>query len=241
MQAYFFPYLGYFQLIEQADEFILHEFVSFRKRTWMTRNRLLKKGLDREVLVNIPVQKSSSFKSINEIKISDFGSWKRSFLKSIHHDYGKARYFDGVYSLIEDCLNDEDPSLHRFNSHCIKKVCQYIEIGTDIISSDERIFQIEENLEERALRNQVDLKAQRVIDICQYRGWESYINPEGGSKIYDKGDFREQGIEIKFWKSELPSYSQSSARFYPGLSILDVLMHVGPRAVKDMLGAGYFF
>lgn len=241
MQAYFFPYLGYFQLIEQADEFVLHEFVSFRKRTWMTRNRLIKKGLDREVMINIPVQKSSSFKLINEIKISDFESWKRSFLKSIHHDYGKAIYFDGVYSLIQDCLSDEDSSLHRFNSRCIKKVCQYIGVGTKIISSDKGIFQIEKNLKERAMRNQLDLKAQRVIDICRDRGWNSYINPEGGSKIYRKGDFRKRGIEIKFWKSELPSYSQSSSKFYPGLSILDVLMHVSPRAVKDMLGAGHFF
>jgi len=55
MQSYFFPYLGYFQLIEQVDEFILHEYVNFRRQSWMTRNRLFDKRLDQEFVVKIPV------------------------------------------------------------------------------------------------------------------------------------------------------------------------------------------
>ena len=241
MQAYFFPYLGYFQVIAQVDEFVLYDLVTFRQRTWMTRNRLLKKGLDQEVVINIPVRKSSSFKLIKEIEISDFHSWKKYFLKLIHHDYGKACYFDDVYPLVQDCLSGEDISLHRFNCRCLKKICQFIGIRKKIVSGDERLVEIEEKLEERALQSQIEPKAQRIIDICRDRGWSSYINPEGGAEIYNKEDFQKRGIEMKFWKSALPSYSQFSTEFHPGLSILDGLMHVGPEGVREMLHAGFFF
>ncbi|NER65066.1 WbqC family protein, partial [Pseudomonas sp. MAFF212427] len=41
MQPYFFPYLGYFQLIAAADCFVVYDNVQFIKRGWIERNRYL--------------------------------------------------------------------------------------------------------------------------------------------------------------------------------------------------------
>lgn len=38
MEPYFFPYLGYFQLISVVDTYL--DLVSFMKRSYMTRNKL---------------------------------------------------------------------------------------------------------------------------------------------------------------------------------------------------------
>ena len=40
MQPYFFPYLGYFQLINEVDVYVNLDHVSFMKRSYMTRNIL---------------------------------------------------------------------------------------------------------------------------------------------------------------------------------------------------------
>ncbi|MBO6047753.1 MAG: WbqC family protein, partial [Erysipelotrichaceae bacterium] len=39
-QPYFFPYLGYFQLMNMADMFILYDDVNFIKGGWIHRNRI---------------------------------------------------------------------------------------------------------------------------------------------------------------------------------------------------------
>ncbi len=42
MQPYFLPYLGYFSLIKNSQEFYLLEDVQFIRHGWIERNRILK-------------------------------------------------------------------------------------------------------------------------------------------------------------------------------------------------------
>ena len=39
MQPYFFPYIGYFQLISAVDEFIVYDNIKYTKKGWINRNR----------------------------------------------------------------------------------------------------------------------------------------------------------------------------------------------------------
>ncbi|MDX9930187.1 MAG: WbqC family protein, partial [Bacteroidales bacterium] len=38
MQPYIFPYLGYFQLIQSVDRFVLYDDVNYVKGGWVNRN-----------------------------------------------------------------------------------------------------------------------------------------------------------------------------------------------------------
>ena len=62
MQPYFFPYLGYFQLINHVDEFILYDDVQYMKGGWINRNRILENG--KPVYITLPVEKGSVSDSI---------------------------------------------------------------------------------------------------------------------------------------------------------------------------------
>ena len=67
MQPYIFPYIGYFQLINIVDKFIIYDDVSFRKRRWINRNKILVNN--REHFFTIPIRSASQNRLINETKL----------------------------------------------------------------------------------------------------------------------------------------------------------------------------
>ena len=64
MQPYFFPYIGYFQLINSVDKFIVYDNIQFTKKGWINRNRILLNGND--LLFSIPLKKDSDYLDINK-------------------------------------------------------------------------------------------------------------------------------------------------------------------------------
>ena len=60
MQPYFFPYIGYFQLINAVDIFVIYDDVNFIKQSWITRNRILLKN--EAFRINLIVEGASSSK-----------------------------------------------------------------------------------------------------------------------------------------------------------------------------------
>ena len=44
MQPYFFPYIGYFQLMKAVDCFVFYDDAQFMKGGWVNRNRILWKA-----------------------------------------------------------------------------------------------------------------------------------------------------------------------------------------------------
>ena len=55
MQPYFLPYIGYFQLINAVDEFVVYDNIEFTRRGWIQRNRILVNGTDS--MFSLPYQK----------------------------------------------------------------------------------------------------------------------------------------------------------------------------------------
>ena len=93
MQPYLFPYIGYFQLINAADIFILYDDVNFRKQSWINRNRILLNGSIHTF--TIPCKGISSNKLIKEIELNNKQDFEHNFLELLGHGYEKkAPYFD---------------------------------------------------------------------------------------------------------------------------------------------------
>ena len=106
MQPYLFPYLGYFQLINCSDNFIIYDDVNFIKGGYINRNYILSNGEKQRFTVSVPG--ASQNKKINELCYS--GDVKK-VLASIHHAYSKAPYFEKVYPLIEKILKRKERSI----------------------------------------------------------------------------------------------------------------------------------
>ncbi|HNY56500.1 MAG TPA: WbqC family protein, partial [Chitinophagales bacterium] len=69
MQPYFFPYIGYFQLINTADVFVVYDDVNYINKGWINRNNILVNG--KAALITLALKNASQNKLINETELSD--------------------------------------------------------------------------------------------------------------------------------------------------------------------------
>lgn len=90
MQPYFFPYLGYFQMFNAVDKFVLLDDVNFIMRGYINRNSILLNGKAHKF--SIPLEKPSQNKLINETKLNFSLKDKENFLKTIQLAYKKAPF-----------------------------------------------------------------------------------------------------------------------------------------------------
>jgi hypothetical protein len=81
MQPYFLPYIGYWQLINSADQFVVYDNIKFTKKGWFNRNRILETNHDR--LFTIPIKKASDYLPVNKRYLSDDSD--KEILKSHSH------------------------------------------------------------------------------------------------------------------------------------------------------------
>lgn len=222
MQPYFFPYIGYFQLINEVDVFVVYDEIEYTKKGWINRNRMLKKGTDE--LFTLPIKKDSDFLTINKRVLAD--SWsidKKKMLNTFKEAYRKAPFFDETITLVEHCLNYPNINLFQFLFESIKTICDYLKIDTKLVISSSLNF--DNNLK----------STDKVLAICKNLNANEYINPIGGNTLYDKEFFKKEGIELKFLKSNTFIYPQFDNNFIPFLSIIDVLMFNSINEVKRIV------
>lgn len=241
MQPYFFPYIGYFQLINAVDKFILYENLNFRKETWMTRNRILA-CRSNPFFVHIPVKSKSSNKKISEVRIAENHRWRKTIKDSIYFNYKNSKYYHEIIPFLEKVINYETDNLHSYNSFAICKVCELLGIETKIEYGNSHYLNLETALELKypAHDNRVQVKKKqrktdRIFLISKQEEANIFINPIGGAALYSKAEFGQNGIELLFLKTKSHSYPQNSHSFYPDLSIIDVLLNCGIEKTKELL------
>lgn len=235
MQPYFFPYLGYFQLINYSDEFILYGNVTFRKKSFITRNHIMDVN-GRQEDIKVFVKKASSNSSIKSIHIAE-GDWKKKLSKKVQTLYSRSSYFDEIYPTIKECIESNCDSLHKYNADSIQKICNLLAINTTVTTEHQHLDYIEDLLEPS---QSLPVSSQRVIHICREIGATTYINPEGGVDLYDKTMFAKEGLTLKFFKASLDKVVEKR-EYNRYVSIIDILMHNGIEGTKAMLNDGSIF
>ncbi len=208
-QPYFLPYIGYFQLIAAADEFIVYDNIKYTKKGWINRNRFLRN--DNAVTFTLPLKAGADRLDIGQRELAAEFSHK-TLLNPIEGAYRNAPQFHSVMPLIAQILSYTDSNLFKFLLNSLHLVCDYLRIHTPLLVSSEVPIDHQ-------------LKAEdKVLALCKARGADSYINAIGGKNLYIRENFAEQGVELKFLQSLPMSYGQFGDGFVPWLSILDVMM-----------------
>ena len=223
MQPYFFPYIGYFQLMNTVDEFVVYDNIEFTKKGWINRNRILVDG--QGSFITLTLKKDSDYLDVRDRYLAD--SWtsaRMKILNRIKESYRKAPQFEAVYPLIEKCILYDEYNLFKYILNSLNIVKAYIEIDTPLVISS--TITIDDTLK----------ADKKVIAICKAREADTYVNTIGGMELYSKENFQDKNIELKFIKSKLFEYPQFGDVFIPWLSIIDVMMFNPQNRIVQILG-----
>lgn len=223
MQPYFLPYLGYFQLINSVDKFIIFDDVTYINKGWINRNRILLNG--KPWSFTVPLKNASQNILIKDLLVSDhIEKWVSIFIKTIERAYKKAPHFNEGFGWITKCLSVKSKFFIDWLIFSIEETARYFSLTTKFYrSSDDK--------------SHVNLKGQdRILSICIKENADTYINPINGRDLYDKNVFSQNRISLFFLNSDY-TYKQFESEFVKHLSIIDVIMFNDIEKSKQLLNS----
>ena len=224
MQPYFFPYIGYFQLIGSVDLFIIYDNIKYTKKGWINRNRFLRNGADS--VFTVPLRKDSDFLDVKDRAVAD--DFDRAKLANqLREAYRRAPYFEQAFPVVEKSIMSPKANLFDYIYGSVVDVCRYLGIGTRIVASS-------------SIAIDPALKAEdRVLALCKATGASRYVNSIGGQNLYSRREFEQHGVELKFLESRPITYRQFGRPFVPSLSIVDVMMFNSVPGIREFIETRY--
>lgn len=218
-QPTYFPWIGYYDLMDQADVFVLLDHVQFEKQSWQQRNRIkTPTGLQ---WLSVPVKISGrSTQSIQDVEMAD-RTFFRKHLNIIRANYRNAPYFPTYIEPISGVLEKygEAGSLAELNVALIELFAAILQVQTRRIRSS--------TLDMEGKRSLLNLA------ICERLGGNEYLSAIGSANylLPDLKLFSDSGIQVSFHNYIHPQYSQCFPPFCPYASILDLVLNEGPNSM----------
>ena len=182
MQPYFFPYVGYFQLISSVDLFVIYDCVQFPRRGWVHRNKLTSAGAKISWLT-LPLKKSSISTTIKRLEFMEEADYLIE---------NRLRKFPLIYNYIMDkkvkigIYTNGNINLVKYLERTINEVSEYFSINTNFIRSSSLNIPNEY------------IGENRIIQIAKCLNASTYINSTGGIGLYNYKTFKDNNIELKF-------------------------------------------
>ncbi|WOL38941.1 WbqC family protein [Pyramidobacter sp. YE332] len=223
MQPYFFPYLGYWQLMNAVDKYVVYDDVNFIKGGRINRNAILMQ--QKSGNINVILSGASPNKLIREVEVNNQRVLQTKLLRTIEMSYSKAPYYANVMPILEDIITQTETNLAEYLFYSFRRVGEYLGITTELIMSSK-------------MEKDCSLKAHhKVISICKKLGATEYYNSISGIPLYVPyvEKFQQSGIELSFLKLRDIHYHQYNDEFVPNLSIIDVMMFNSREECQNLL------
>ncbi|KAF5033359.1 WbqC-like protein family protein [anaerobic digester metagenome] len=223
MQPYFFPYLGYWQLMNAVDRYVVYDDVNFIKGGRINRNAILLQGQAHNI--NLILSGASPNKHINEIEVNTSPQIQSKLIRTIEQAYHKSPCFQDVMPMLQSIVMNDEKNLGKYLYHSFRVLGSYLGITTEMLLSSE-------------LEKDCTLKAyDKVISISKLLGGTEYYNSVNGVPLYapHRAEFEKAGLRLYFPKMRSISYTQFNNEFVPNLSIIDVMMFNSRDTCQNLL------
>ncbi len=226
MQPYFFPYLGYYDLINRTDRWVVFDVVKYSPRSWMNRNRILHPSAGWQY-ISVPVDRHLEDGLIKDVLIVDKEAVRRRILGQIdHYRVNRAPYFEPVRALVDECFRGlATDRLRDLNVRSLAVMCAYLGVRFDPTILSETGLQLGE----------IHHAGQWALEISAAMGASEYINPPSGRSLFAPEEFARRGIALTFTELIEFRYPCAPYDFVEHLSIVDVLMWNASAAVQQFL------
>lgn len=220
------PWLGFFNKMANADEFVILDNVQYRKRYFQNRNRLLINGSGMYIGVPIKLENYRE-KTIADMEIYSDKEvpWENKYLKTIEYNYKQHPFFKEYYPFFENLIGRHITSLYDFNMEIINYFVDVLKINMKFIRASE-LFP-------------TGSKSDLILDITKRAGADVYLSGPAGRDYMELGKYKKDNVEVWFNDFDHPEYHQrGTTQFIPYLSTLDLLMNVGAERGRDIILSG---
>ena len=232
--TYFGP-VQWYQKLYRSEEVVIEQWENFQKQTY--RNRCLIATTQGIQALTVPVERNSQLSTLNSqliknVRISDHGNWRHLHWNAIISAYGESPFFEYYQDDIRPFFEKKWEFLLDFNEAIREKMCELLDIQPKVnYSSEFKDYSLEFKVD--SLEFKVD-----SLEMNTQLAEKSTINYKQSTINKEKEiDFRE-GIRPKHPQPDpdfeaKPYYQvyQQKHGFLPNLSVLDLLMNMGPEGI----------
>lgn len=216
LQPSWLPWLGYFDLIDRVDVFVLYDNVQFDKHGWRNRNRI--KTASGEQWLTVPVRHGGRFgQTVGDVEIDGQGGWQKKHRASIVQNYRRAPFFEAYWPELDGLLSQPWPQLAPLNLGFIRMACRWLGITTPIVPASELSVAGDRN--------------QRLVALCAALGASHFVSTDAARAYLDLGLFGAQGVSVEWQSYRHPVYRQLYGDFISHLSVIDLLFNHGPASL----------
>jgi|TARA_R100000084_G_C4643407_1_gene145193 hypothetical protein len=224
-QPEFFPWLGFISKARMGDVYYILDTVQFMKEHWHSRNKIRKK--DGWIWISTPVlQSKSKLLMWPEARIDNSKNWKRKQLNSIRMCYSRAKYFEEIFTELEEIYSKDYEYLIDFSEEIIRYAFKKFDINIPVYRTS------------KLIENGKDIsgkKSDLIIKMCKSANAKTFVFGQDGKTYIEKDKFDNENINYVFQKFSHPEYKQRYEGFESHMSFIDLLFNYGPKS-KEMLG-----
>ncbi|HEV2397047.1 MAG TPA: WbqC family protein [Candidatus Sulfotelmatobacter sp.] len=219
-QPTYLPWLGYFDLMDQVDAFVLLDNVQFEKQSWQQRNRI-KTPTGLQWLTVPVVFRGRLGQMIRDVEIRevDFG---KTHLRAIELNYGRTRFFTTFFPQVAPLIGEvaEGMRLADLNLRLLQWITGILGIRTELL-----------------LASSLGVEGKRtklLSEICQKLGAKEYVSPIGSANylVHELRVLNDAEVDTFFHNYVHPEYEQRFPPFLPFASVIDLIFNEGTRATE---------
>lgn len=222
MQPTYLPWLGYFDLMAQADIFVFLDDAQFSRQSWHHRNRIrTPTGLQ---WLTVPVHRPALSAHLNEVTAATETGFAAKHLRSIELNYRRAAHFASYQGALRDILLSGEQNLAMLNIRLIRWLAHQ--------------FDCTPRFETASTLGAVGLRSTLMIDICRRLDADACLSPIGSATyLMTEFDPSRHHLDLRFHQYDHPRYRQLHAPFIPFASAIDLLFNEGTHA-SEILRSG---
>lgn len=222
MQPTYLPWIGYFDLMDQVDVFVILDTVQFERQSWQNRNRVrTARGVK---WLTVPVHHAFG-SEIRTIRVRDEAHWRRDHFETLRHSYARAPSWGELGPDLRSGYEVGSQRLQDVNEWFIR--CFARKLGVALAGAGPGGDKLVRASTLAAAGHRQDL----LVAICRELGADEYLSPPGSSVYLSERDpFPEAKIELSYHAYEHPTYRQLHGAFVPFMSSVDLIANEGPAA-----------
>jgi hypothetical protein len=219
-QPNFLPWLGFFHKMTLADVFILLDNVPFTKNSF--QNRVKIKSAQGEQWLTVPVLTKGRFGQLTcEVLINNNVRWQKTHLGALRTNYRRGPYYEEVLAWLGPSYREPPARLAAFNQYLIKAVREQLGLSAELVLAS--ALGVGGN------------GSELLLQLVQAVDGDLYLSGSSGRDYLDISIFQKAGIKVQFQQFQHLVYPQLYGDFIPGLSLVDLLMNVGPSKAVSYL------